>query len=35
MPYLDDAMDRIPVSKDAGVHTFFCGPESFTPIFHP
>lgn len=35
MPYLDVAMDRIPVSKEAGVHKFFCGPESFTPDMGP
>jgi 4-methylaminobutanoate oxidase (formaldehyde-forming) len=31
MPYLDKAMERIPIARDAGVHKFFCGPESFTP----
>ena len=31
MPYIEKAMERIPVAKDAGVHKFFCGPESFTP----
>ena len=31
MPYLEIAMERIPVLKDAGIHKFFCGPESFTP----
>jgi 4-methylaminobutanoate oxidase (formaldehyde-forming) len=31
MPYLETAMKRIPVVREAGVHTFFCGPESFTP----
>jgi 4-methylaminobutanoate oxidase (formaldehyde-forming) len=31
MPYLDKAMERIPIAKEAGVHKFFCGPESFTP----
>ncbi|MBN1148186.1 MAG: FAD-dependent oxidoreductase [Anaerolineales bacterium] len=31
MPYIEAAMERIPVSKNAGVHKFFCGPESFTP----
>ncbi len=31
MPYLETAMERIPVAKEAGVHKFFCGPESFTP----
>jgi heterotetrameric sarcosine oxidase gamma subunit len=31
IPHLELAMDRIPVAKTAGVHKFFCGPESFTP----
>ncbi len=31
MPYVEIAMERIPVLKDAGIHKFFCGPESFTP----
>ena len=31
MPYLETAMERIPIVKEAGVHKFFCGPESFTP----
>lgn len=31
MPYLEEAMKRIPVAREAGVHKFFCGPESFTP----
>lgn len=35
MPYLDAAMERIPASKTAGVHKFFCGPESFTPDLSP
>ena len=28
---LEIAMSRVPVTLDAGVRTFFCGPESFTP----
>jgi 4-methylaminobutanoate oxidase (formaldehyde-forming) len=35
MPHLELAMDRIPVAKTAGVHKFFCGPESFTPDLEP
>jgi heterotetrameric sarcosine oxidase gamma subunit len=35
MPYLEAAMGRIPLSKDAGIHKFFCGPESFTPDMGP
>jgi glycine cleavage system aminomethyltransferase T len=34
-PYLEKAMARIPVSMEAGVRTFFCGPESFTPDLQP
>jgi len=30
-PFLEKAMSRIPVSQDAGIQLFFCGPESFTP----
>ena len=35
MPHLELAMKRIPVSESAGVHKFFCGPESFTPDMGP
>ncbi|MEV4508383.1 FAD-dependent oxidoreductase [Dactylosporangium sp. NPDC049525] len=34
-PYLEAAMGRIPVTANAGVRTFFCGPESFTPDLAP
>ncbi len=34
-PYLRTAMERIPVSLEAGIRTFFCGPESFTPDLSP
>ncbi|HEU4424237.1 MAG TPA: FAD-dependent oxidoreductase [Pilimelia sp.] len=34
-PYLEKAMQRIPVSLDAGVRKYFCGPESFTPDLQP
>ena len=34
-PYLEKAMDRIPVSATAGVRKLFCGPESFTPDLQP
>ena len=27
-PYLETAMGRIPVTSDAGIRKFFCGPES-------
>jgi glycine/D-amino acid oxidase-like deaminating enzyme len=35
MPYMEVAMDRVPISKEAGIQTFFCGPESFTPDMGP
>ncbi|HEX3210714.1 MAG TPA: FAD-binding oxidoreductase, partial [Geminicoccaceae bacterium] len=31
MPFLEDAMRRIPALADTGIRKFFCGPESFTP----
>ncbi len=34
-PYLWQAMARIPPVADAGVRTFFCGPESFTADVKP
>eukprot|EP01084_Bolivina_argentea_P090472 163023_1 len=34
-PFLEVAMDRIPISKTIGMKTFFCGPESFTPDLAP
>jgi 4-methylaminobutanoate oxidase (formaldehyde-forming) len=34
-PYLAGAMSRIPSLADAGVRTFFCGPESFTADVRP
>ncbi len=34
-PFLEKAMERVPVTLDAGVRTFFCGPESFTPDLAP
>jgi 4-methylaminobutanoate oxidase (formaldehyde-forming) len=35
MPHLENAMKRIPAAREAGVHNFFCGPESFTPDMGP
>jgi glycine cleavage system aminomethyltransferase T/glycine/D-amino acid oxidase-like deaminating enzyme len=35
IPHLEQAMERIPVAKAAGIHKFFCGPESFTPDREP
>ncbi|MGZ4602451.1 MAG: GcvT family protein, partial [Kineosporiaceae bacterium] len=34
-PWLEAAMARVPGSLTAGVRTFFCGPESFTPDLQP
>ncbi|HEY5946787.1 MAG TPA: FAD-dependent oxidoreductase [Kofleriaceae bacterium] len=34
-PYVEKAMARVPISMDAGVRKFFCGPESFTPDLAP
>ncbi len=34
-PYVEKAMQRIPVSLEVGVRKFFCGPESFTPDLQP
>ncbi len=31
MPFLEDAMRRIPALEQVGIRKFFCGPESFTP----
>lgn len=34
-PFLEKAMARVPATLEAGVRTFFCGPESFTPDLAP
>ncbi len=34
-PFLEQAMDRVPVTHEVGIRTFFCGPESFTPDLAP
>ncbi|MCM0605063.1 MAG: GcvT family protein [Xanthomonadaceae bacterium] len=34
-PYLERAMNRIPISMEVGIKKFFCGPESFTPDLRP
>ena len=31
MPYLEQAMRRVPVLNDAGIRLFLCGPEAVTP----
>jgi 4-methylaminobutanoate oxidase (formaldehyde-forming) len=35
MPYLQNALERLPSAVDARVRQFFCGPESFTPDLSP
>jgi glycine/D-amino acid oxidase-like deaminating enzyme len=35
LPYLEDAMSRVPIVQDYGIKTLFCGPESFTPDNNP
>jgi len=34
-PYLEQAMNRVPISLQVGIKKFFCGPESFTPDLRP
>jgi len=34
-PYLEKAMNRVPITLETGARTFFCGPESFTPDLNP
>ena len=34
-PFLEKAMNRIPISLELGIKKFFCGPESFTPDLCP
>lgn len=35
MPYVEDALKRIPILTEVGIHKMFCGPESFTPDLGP
>lgn len=35
LPYLEKAMNRVPITLNAGIKKFFCGPESFTPDLRP
>jgi 4-methylaminobutanoate oxidase (formaldehyde-forming) len=35
IPYIQNAMERIPTLKEAGIRLLFCGPESFTPDMGP
>jgi 4-methylaminobutanoate oxidase (formaldehyde-forming) len=34
-PFIERAMERVPVSMETGIRKFFCGPESFTPDLAP
>ena len=34
-PFLETAMDRVPLTKELGIKKFFCGPESFTADLSP
>jgi glycine cleavage system aminomethyltransferase T/glycine/D-amino acid oxidase-like deaminating enzyme len=34
-PFLNKAMNRVPISLEKGLKKFFCGPESFTPDLAP
>jgi 4-methylaminobutanoate oxidase (formaldehyde-forming) len=34
-PYVETAMQRVPISLRTGIRKFFCGPESFTPDLAP
>jgi glycine cleavage system aminomethyltransferase T/glycine/D-amino acid oxidase-like deaminating enzyme len=34
-PFLEKAMSRVPITQEAGIKKFFCGPESFTPDMGP
>lgn len=35
IPYLEKAMQRVPITLNTGIKKFFCGPESFTPDLQP
>jgi len=34
-PYIEKAMQRVPITLETGVRKLFCGPESFTPDLKP
>ncbi len=34
-PYVERAMERVPIAKETGIRKLFCGPESFTPDLQP
>ncbi|MEE8399797.1 MAG: FAD-binding oxidoreductase, partial [Desulfobacterales bacterium] len=35
IPFLEKAMARVPITLEAGIKKFFCGPESFTADLQP
>ncbi len=34
-PYIETAIQRVPIVESTGIKKFFCGPESFTPDLQP
>jgi 4-methylaminobutanoate oxidase (formaldehyde-forming) len=34
-PYIERAMERVPISRETGIRKLFCGPEAFTPDLQP
>ncbi len=34
-PYIERALERVPMAMDVGIKLLFCGPESFTPDLRP
>jgi len=34
-PYIERAMERVPISKETGIRKLFCGPEAFTSDLQP
>ena len=34
-PYIERAMERVPIAQETGIRKLFCGPESFTPDLQP
>jgi glycine cleavage system aminomethyltransferase T/glycine/D-amino acid oxidase-like deaminating enzyme len=35
IPYVANALERVPAAQNVGIKSFFCGPESFTPDGQP
>ncbi|GMQ86195.1 MAG: FAD-dependent oxidoreductase [Acidimicrobiia bacterium] len=34
-PYVERALQRVPIAQETGIRKLFCGPESFTPDLQP